>query len=402
MKFFRFITTLTGALFYNSLIFSQIDTLFFKAKAFEHEKLYDSSLIYYSKTPEKKDNVLSLLLGKANSLYQLTMYNEAINDFKKADKIEADAGTFGLARCYAHMGDKNKAIEYLQKHLSSKYRLPEPEVKLDKAFIWLSNTSEWKNLWSKDWYSRYEDQVRDAESLLKNKDYLGVIEFVNNNVKSSSHKHELIAIRAKAYYESGSYNMAVNDYSVAIKIFRKNKFYFFERAINYDKLQDYKESSDDYTMALKLDPYYFEAYSLRAEALRKLGRFTDAQNDIEFYLWLFPGDKNALFEAGLITYDAKSYVSALKYFNKLMKIDSTNVLCIEKRGNVYESLKMYVYAEKDYSNALMLHPDNVELLYRRGVIRYAMNNKSDACVDWKKAMKMGHFMASECIQRYCK
>jgi tetratricopeptide (TPR) repeat protein len=153
---------------------------------------------------------------------------------------------------------------------------------------------------------------------------------------------------------------------------------------------------------LTIDPYYFAAYCLRAEAFRKLQKYSEAQSDIEFYLELFPDDKDAMYEAGVVTSESKNYLKALSYFNRIITKGSKCALCLEKRGNVFENLKMYEYAEKDYSSAILLQPANRELLFRRGVVRFAMNNKASACTDWKAAAKMNHFMASEYIQRYCK
>jgi tetratricopeptide (TPR) repeat protein len=373
-----------------------------QAKAFELKKMPDSSLLYLTKALELKPNNIDFVMLKADLFYKTSNFDSAIFYYEQANKTVSGIGNYGLTRVYARKKDYPVSLKYLEKHLDSKYRLPEAQIKLDAAFRVMDKEGVWTDLWNKEWYSKYDDQVRDATFMLNNKDYEGVILYVNGLVKSGSKKHELMAIRAKAYFELANYNTAVFDYSIAISASKKNPDYYYERALAYDKLKNYKQAVDDYSQVILFEPSMFSAYLKRAADLRLLGKYTDAAADVDFYLSFFSDDDGALYISGLIAFDMEYYIKSLDALSKAIKFDSTKASYYETRAKVYEKNNLLIYAEKDYTKALTITPNNAEAYFNRGNINYALGNKNDACADWKKATAIGHYKASENIQRYCK
>ena len=91
--------------------------------------------------------------------------------------------------------------------------------------------------------------------------------------------------RGRTYYIQGNYKAAIKDYTAAIKL-EENAYYFCDRGDAYYELENYEAAIKDYTSAINLlkqdDPVSAECSLLkRGQALFFNGQYEDAISDLE-------------------------------------------------------------------------------------------------------------------------
>jgi tetratricopeptide (TPR) repeat protein len=387
--------------FISSSTFSQPSD-YIIARAFDCSNQIDSAINYYSKIIEKQPGDVKIYLARGKDFYLKKLYPEAIDDYTKANSLNAEIADFSLAQCYAQQNNINQSIQFLKKHLSSKYKLSQSTVRLDPAFNRCEESPEWKELWANDWYDKYDSQIGEARFMFNNKDWMGVVNFVNGAVKDDTKHHELIYFRAKAYYELENYNTAVNEFTKAIELHHRSFEYYAGRADANIKLGNKKNAIKDYSEAIELAPDVFSLYLKRARTNLSLGDYDKAKDDASFYLALFKNDSTALNISGQIAFSTGKYFDALVFYNKLIKEFPKISRFYISRGETFEKTGMQPNALKDYNYCLMLEPKNFMAMRKRGQILLNREDKKNACADFLKAMKGGDFEANNLYLDNCR
>jgi hypothetical protein len=62
----------------------------------------------------------------------------------------------------------------------------------------------------------------------------------------------------------------------------------------------------------------------------------------------------------------------------------------------------YAGAIEDYTTSIELYPSDPETYYQRALVKVTMNNKYDACLDFRKAEELGSAEARAEIKKNCK
>jgi tetratricopeptide (TPR) repeat protein len=375
---------------------------FLKGRAFEMNSQVDSALLYYSKAIEQSVQDARFYLARGKVYFKTIRYNDALIDFNQANNINTDIADFEIAKCYAKQKNTNEVIHYLKKHLVSRYKLNQSTLRMEPAFAYLENSTEWKNLWSTEWYDRYDMQVGEARFMINNKDWMGAINYISNILTPNSKHHELLGFLGKAYFEMGNYTTSANMYSEAIEIFKRNYEYFEGRSEAFKKLDKMNQSLADLNSAIELAPDMFQLYLKRSEFFFASEKYEKAKNDIDFYLSFFENDSSAVFLAGKIAIATNNYIKALEYYNSLLKVNPEKPAYYLARAEAYEKTGLVPNALKDYNVCLSIEPLNTLALKKRGLILFAKGNKKTACSDWLKAMNMGYVEATNLYQDNCK
>ncbi len=375
---------------------------YLKARAFDCSNQIDSAIFYYSKIIEKPNTGANIFLARGKDYFHKRLYSEAIGDFKKANSLNNDIADFELAKCFAQQNDIENTIQFLKKHLSSSYKLAQVIVRLDPVFGRFEESPEWKSLWAQDWYDKYDSQVGEARFMANNKDWIGVINFVSGIVIEDTKHYELLYYRAKAYYEMGNYNTAVNEFARAIELHHRDFEYYSGRADAHIKLGNKKDALADYSAAIELAPDHFFLYLKRAETNFSLGSYEKAKDDAGFYLSLFTNDSAALYLSGRIAYATGKYFDALVFYNRLIKEYPQISKFYISRGETFEKTGMQPNALKDYNFCLSLEPKNYVAMRKRGQLFLNYEDKKDACTDFSNAMKGGDFEANNLYLDNCR
>ena len=81
------------------------------------------------------------------------------------------------------------------------------------------------------------------------------------------------------YYDDGKYQLAVNEFTTAIRLNPSFTNAYFNRGNAYYELDQYGRVVQDFNKVIQLDPNYAAAYHNRGNAYRNLGEYTQADAD---------------------------------------------------------------------------------------------------------------------------
>ncbi|MCW7482215.1 tetratricopeptide repeat protein [Leptospira kanakyensis] len=126
-----------------------------------------------------------------------------------------------------------------------------------------------------------------------------------------------------------------------------NPTHYYLRGLAYFQLSKYKESVDDFTAAIKIDPNNFNYYFYRATAFDKLKQFSDTESDLKTTLSLNPNASNAMNYLGYL-YAEKDInpEEATKLLNQAISLEPDNPA-------FQDSLGWVLYRKKDFNRALL-------------------------------------------------
>ncbi len=187
----------------------------------------------------------------------------------------------------------------------------------------------------------YSNTLKRCERIEETNPALSDIWYLRGLIYQKSPEHKNLELALKAY---SKYLLSRRDSSSA----------FLNRGDTYKDLQMYEQAIADYTEALKLNPEFIWALRNRGYILyRNLGRPQEAIADLNRAITL---DPNA----------AWSYMS---------------------RGAVYIGIKDYAAAEKDYAAALLLAPQDANIIYSNGVLAMYMGFPFRAEQYYSEALK---------------
>lgn len=112
---------------------------------------------------------------------------------------------------------------------------------------------------------------------------------VNRTLQVTKNNYTAYFIRAKAYYELGQYQRAVDDCRTALHLKPDFAAVYFSRGVAYDKLGEYHLAVVDYSKTISLKPDYVEAYKQRAiDYSKNLGQYQKAIDDLNVIIKLEP------------------------------------------------------------------------------------------------------------------
>jgi tetratricopeptide (TPR) repeat protein len=394
-------TKLCILLLFPVIAVAQEPDLYFRGLSKMELENYPEAITYFSEAISEGTIKSEIYLNRARCFYESGEFNSAINDLLVAEKLKKYSGSYELARIYALTGKKDSAIFYLERHLSSSYKLPASSIKLDTAFTSLEDSRLWKDLWSKEWYNDFELLHAEIKYLIKSKQYIDALDLIDQNLTEYAHRPQIYAARGEIFIALENYHSAVTAYSHAIELTKTHTEYYIQRGTAYSKLGKYDSALDDMKRAINLEPENFSLYIELSRLYDQLKTYDKSLKEIYFYLELFPEDDHAIYQCGQIYYDQGSYLKALEWFNKCLKINKSEAEYFAARGNTYLQTKTYKYAIRDYGMSLDLDPDNPEVYLNKGLARLSLDDKKGACSDWQKAVRYGSAEARELLNIHC-
>jgi len=376
-----------------------IDNNYLKGFVQFQNKKYDDAIILFDKSNIKND--YNLYFTKGLCYYNLKKYDKAICDFLISDSLNKGFASIYIAECYAFKNENQKSIEWIKKHLYSKYKLPESKIKLDKAFNELQNTNEWEELWKNEWYSDNEIVLNDAEYLINNNKFFEALDLLDNFIKSHTNFDKAYILRAKTYILIENISKAILDYNKAIEINDKNPEYYIDRADLYFQSNKLSKSLDDYNKAIDIKKYDIGLYYKRAIIKSQLKDYENALNDLDYFLQYFDNDTNAIYEYGNIYMEMGDNDNAIKQFTKGITLYPEKIKFYIARADIYMNNKNFTLAINDYTTLLDLNPQNGFVFFCRGLARFNIEDKVGACIDWQKSRNLSYMKADDYILKYC-
>ena len=314
---------------------------------------------------EKHPNTVELLVKRAEALFNIQHWDEALSDYNRAIELEPETGDLYYARA----------------SVFEKFNRTEAAIKDYDAAI---------------------KHGSDLTSVLNDKALL--YQMTGNNLKAAEMYTDLIQASDKwwlPYYNRGicffneqENEKALADFSKAVKLNPKEKDIYWHLAFVNERLGQNKEAENNYTQTLSFDKTDAAVLYHRAQLYEKQNLFDKAEKDytaIEtIHKEVAPSDyyPAALKSRAKIYNSQQNYKQAVADYTLLISIAPApeNYLL---RGMAYSKLRDLDAALNDFNQVLEDDPNNVTALSMRGGI-YAEKNDSQAAVaDFEKALQKG-------------
>lgn len=342
-----------------------------------------------------------LFLERAEANIVSGKYSEAIADYNAANSLAPLSGEYGLAKVYAIRGDAATSVYHLELSMKSDYRRSEKEIMLNPVFERIENRSEWRQFWRKNWYTIAEERLSEIEYYSS----AGRIE------EASASLNELVKLYPDeeiTQYAEALVNMSAGRFTSAVRILsdllsadQANEKYLRTLGRAQEALGNHAGASMTYSKLISLDVADPDLFLKRAEAFNKTGENNRATADLDRYLALFPGEKDALSLAGRISAAAGDNLRALGYFTENLKNNPNDPQCYIDRANTYLSARSWDWAVLDYAMALDLDPGNSDTWLNKGIALLNAGKTEDACHDFRKSFSMGNRRAVEYLGKHC-
>lgn len=199
-------------------------------------------------------------------------------------------------------------------------------------------------------------------------------------IKSEPKNINAYANRAVAEWGLKEYQLAIQDYEVAISLEKKYPW------IYYNNIGIIKEGMGDLNGAL-------ESFTKGIQANRENGIYANRAR-----VWFNLKDYNAAIA---------DYTTAIAVIDKVARKPGNafylNTLCdfYVARGQIKLVAKDDQGAFADFDQVLTLSPENAKAYNGRGTAKNHLGDKEGACSDWNKAVNLRYKRAAENIARFC-
>lgn len=222
--------------------------------------------------------------------------------------------------------------------------------------------------------------------------------------------------RALAYLGMNDYKAAVADLDQAIALgFSQPGEAYFQRGHAYEQMGDNERALADYDQAIALDPENAVAYCNRSAVHGRRGNYTQSVDDASQAIRLKPDYAMAYNNRGVSYYYLQSYNLALADLNECLRLDPAYAKAYNNRAKVYAALGNTKQATADYvqagrvyrdagdttravdayNEALQLDPAYALAYYERGQINAELGNQGQAVSDYSQAIELGYEPAGQ-------
>jgi len=199
----------------------------------------------------------------------------------------------------------------------------------------------------------------------------------------------------KAHYEKGvllflqgNVNKAIQSFSSSIVI-KQDARAFNDRGSCYRTLAKYNLAIEDYLMAIVLDPNSAFIYNNLASTYRKQGNDEKA---LDYYRLAIEKDENyamAYNNRGSLYLSKAKFDKAILDINKAINLNPEYALAYNNRGVLKHQQKKYNEALINFDKAIKLNKNYAKAYLNRGITRQMIRDEEGACNDWNLAKKLG-------------
>ncbi|MGO9171349.1 MAG: tetratricopeptide repeat protein [Rhodomicrobium sp.] len=174
----------------------------------------------------------------------------------------------------------------------------------------------------------------------------------------------------------------------AIKLNKRNAFYFSNLGNALHALKRLDEALASYGKAIALQPDFTEALYNRANVLAELKRFGEALASYDKTLELQPGFAEAFNNRGNTLHALKRFDEAVASYGKALALRPDFPNALYNLGNALAELKRLGEALASYNDALALYPGYAEALNNRGLALRGLRQPGAALDSFNKALAL--------------
>jgi tetratricopeptide (TPR) repeat protein len=213
----------------------------------------------------------------------------------------------------------------------------------------------------------------------------------------------ILAKRGLCNYFLREYKSSSLDFTLALEKDSLNALYAYNLAQVEQCMYRWKDAVNHYTMAIRLNKQYADAYRNRGYIHLTRGHFPEAMKDFDSALKYHQLDETVILYRGMALTSMKHYKEANEMFNRCIRLKSRNGPAYYNRGLVNFQLHNYFLARADMDSAILYKPDMEIAYFNRAIctLELAGKNTIDCCEDFRKAAELGYMEALDYLKKYC-
>ncbi|MBK8955348.1 MAG: tetratricopeptide repeat protein [Saprospiraceae bacterium] len=165
--------------------------------------------------------------------------------------------------------------------------------------------------------------------------------------------HATYNSRAKLYFQKNEDEKALLDYDKAISL-HPSAEYYVNRGAAKAKLGRTNEAFGDINKGIQLDPKWKTGYLNRSILFNQRGQYDKAAEDIDSYLKLDPSNADLWYEGGRCYRAIRQFDRAIEYYTKAIRLKPNMGLFYLERGRTYQIINKTALADQDLIKAQQL------------------------------------------------
>lgn len=346
---------------------------------------------------EKDSDNPELYISRAAVLSKLQKYDEALNDYAAAIKLDPQPETYYLrALCHVLNSDNTSAYDDLKVALKSK---PDDVDYLSLMADVCSATGKYEEglgilekLIAKDpknalLHSMAGDACVNLSKHAKAIEYYdnALNNYTDETKKSGVKKESIYAAKGNCYKSEEEFEKAIKEYDKSLEI-AETKSVYFQRGYCYIQLGKYNEAITDFTASIDKNYEVPISKFQRGLCYYSVGKYKEAVADFTAYETAFPKKSDSYLYHGLSLQGLKKYDEAITYLEKSLAAGISVGDCNFNIGNCYYNQEKYAEAIPFYTKAIEAEAQVYAAYLNRGNA-YLKNNKyNEAKADLKKVI----------------
>ena len=173
--------------------------------------------------------------------------------------------------------------------------------------------------------------------------------------------------RGTIYGAQGHYDLALRDFSEAIRLGSDIETSYNMRGQTYGMMGDYDRAIADFTRAIRLEPKFAAAMFNRGQTYRAKGEYDLAIDDFSDAIRINPDYAAAYRMRGSANHSLKKYYTAIDDFSKAIELVPDYPAALNGRALSYMAKQDYAHAVDDFDQAIRISPAYFEALHNRDV-----------------------------------
>lgn len=196
-------------------------------------------------------------------------------------------------------------------------------------------------------------------------------------------------VNGNQYLSNHQYSEAILEYKAALKLNPYYKEAYLNLGIAYQLKQLFKDAISQYEKAIKLDKNYVDAYINLGLCYEKQDLLSKAKINFEKAIELDPVNAEAHFNLANVFYRKKEIKKSIEGYIQTTKIDVTHSQSYIKLGDIYfKDLKDDKTAIYYFNQAKKTNPKDVSSYIKLGKLYYQKGITDKAVSEYKKALDL--------------
>jgi serine/threonine-protein kinase len=181
---------------------------------------------------------------------------------------------------------------------------------------------------------------------------------------------------------------------------------YYRNGLNMIFTKNYPAAISAFTDAIKRDSGFIQAYENRGVAKYYLQDYKGAIADFTKALEIDPNDHNTFGRRGMAKFILEDFEGAIADFSRAVEGDFENIRYYVTRGQAKYRLHDFHGAIADFNKVIKSWSggkyQKSKAFFWRGMVEIDLDQKDIGCLDFSKAAKLGHEMAYEMKEIYCR